>query len=249
MRGKLAGLALLGSIAAAAQTAEAPAFEVASIQASQPGREVIEAVPTSLTMRHVRLSNCIRWAYHVEEYQLAGADWSNDLWFEVWAKTATPVKEAELRTMLQRLLAERFKLSAHRQTKEQQTLVLTVGKNGHKLEPTETEGSPSFQTGKMNLTGKGATLSQLTEFLSHEMHTPILDQTGLTGKFNYFLDIGPYITEEIRKSGGPGGGPPPDAPSIIAQAIQAQLGLKVDAKKAPVEMVIIDHLEKSPTEN
>jgi uncharacterized protein (TIGR03435 family) len=101
----------------------------------------------------------------------------------------------------------------------------------------------------MNLTGQGATIGQLTEFLSQELRNPIIDQTGLTGRFNYFLDINAYVTEEMKKSGGPGGGPPPEADTIVAQAIQAQLGLKLDSKKAPVEMFVIDHVTRTPTEN
>ena len=150
--------------------------------------------------------------------------------------------------MLQTLLADRFKLAFHGETKEIPALILTVGKNGHKLKATETEGSPSFKTGKMNLTGQGATVGQLTEFLSHELRNPIIDQTGLTGRYNYALDINAYVTEEIMKTAGPGG-VPPDAPSIIAQAMQAQLGLRLDSKKAPVEMLIIDSIERAPTGN
>jgi len=108
-------------------------------------------------------------------------------------------------------------------------MVLTVGKGGHKLKPVETDEPPNFKTGKLNLTGKGATMAQLIAFLSRELRNPIVDQTGLTGRFDYFLDIAPYFTEEMQRSGGPGGGPPPDAPGIVAQAMQAQLGLKVEA--------------------
>jgi uncharacterized protein (TIGR03435 family) len=232
-----------------AQQPAAPAFEVASIRAGEPGKEVIEYVPGSLTMRHARLTVCIRWAYGVPEYQVSGPGWMNDVWFDIAAKAGTPAKEAELRLMLQTLLVDRFKLATHRQTKELSALVLTVGKNGHKLKPVETEEAPNFSTGKLTLTGQAATLGHLTEFLSREIRTPIIDQTGLTGRFNYALDINAYVTDEVRKSQGPGGGPPPDAPSIIAQAIQAQLGLKLDAKKVPVEMIVVDRLEKAPTEN
>ena len=133
--------------------------------------------------------------------------------------------------MLQALLAERFKLAVHRQTKEIPALILTVGKNGHKLQPVETEGSPSFKTGKLSLTGQGATIGQLTEFLSRELRNPVIDQTGLSGRFNYFLDIGSYVTEEMRKSQGPDGGPPPDAAGVVAQAIQAQLGSQTGLQK------------------
>jgi uncharacterized protein (TIGR03435 family) len=244
MRGDVFAAVLLTAAAAAAPPAE-PAFEVASIRASQAGRKAVETVPGSLTMRGTPLSACVAWAYDVEEYQVSGPAWLDDARFDVLGKSSNPAKEPELRQMLQRLLAERFKLALHRQTKEMQALVLTVGKNGHKLEPTDIEGSPSFQTGKMNLTGKGATIGQMTQFISHEIHIPVIDQTGLHGRFNYFLDIAAYVTEEMRK----GPGPPPEASSIVAQAIQAQLGLKLDAKKVPVEVLVIDHAEKTPSEN
>jgi uncharacterized protein (TIGR03435 family) len=124
-----------------------------------------------------------------------------------------------------------------------------VAKSGHKLQPAESEESPSFTPGKLTITAKGATVAQLVEFFAKELRSPIVDQTGLTGRFNYFLDINSYFTEEMRKSGGPDGGPPPDAANIVAQAIQAQLGLKLDTRKAPMQMLVIDRVEKVPTEN
>jgi len=156
---------------------------------------------------------------------------------------------AELREMLQTLLAERFKLAVHRDSKEMAALVLTVGKSGHKLQPADAEGSPSLQIGNLNLTGKGATVGQLVDFVANELHTPVIDQTGLTGRFNYFLDIEPYFSEESRKATGPGGGPPPDANAIIAVAMQKELGIKVESKKVPVEVIVVDRVEKSPAEN
>jgi len=245
----VASLLALTSIAAAALAAESPAFEVASIRAGQPGRESIEYVPGSVTMRNMRLTACIRWAYNIPDFQISGPGWLSEVWFDINAKAGTPAKEAELRLMMRTLLAERFKLTVHRENKEMSALMLTVGKNGHKLKQVETEEQPSFKTGKLNLTGKGATIAQLIEFLSRELRHPIIDQTGLSGRFDYFLDIAPYFTEEMQRNGGPGGGPPPDAPGIVAQALQAQLGLRVDAKKATVEMLVVDTMEKAPTEN
>lgn len=229
--------------------AQPGAFEVASIREGKPGKQAIEVVPGSVTMRSTRLAACIRWAYGVQDYQISGPGWINEVTFDILAKAGTPAPEAELRQMMQALLADRFKLAFHRQVKEVSALILTVGKNGHKLKPVNTEDPPSFKTGKMNLTGKGATIAQLTEFLSQQLRNPVIDQTGLTGRFDYFLDINAYITDEMKKSGGPEGGPPPEAPTIIAQAMQSQLGLKVDSKKAPVEMFEIDHVERAPTEN
>ena len=129
------------------------------------------------------------------------------------------------------------------------TLVLTVAKSGHKLQPTETEGSPSFSTGQLNATGRGATLEPLIALLARELREPIVDETGLKGKFNYFIDIAPYFTEESRKAAEGINGPPPDANAIIAAAFQKELGLKVEPRKAPVEMIMVDHMEKTPSEN
>jgi uncharacterized protein (TIGR03435 family) len=234
---------------ATAQPASLQAFEVSSVRVSQPGHDTTEFDPGSLTMRSVTLWSCIRWAYRVQDFQMSGPGWLNEVWFDINAKTAGPAKEAEIRKMLQDLLAERFKLTIHRENKEMETLVLTEGKGGNKLQPVEKEGSPSFRTGKMSLTGQGATLSQLTEFLSREMHYPVIDQTGLQGRFNYTLDINAYVTEEMMKTASQSGGPPPDAPSIIAQALQAQLGLKMSSKRAPIEIIVIDHVEKAPIVN
>jgi uncharacterized protein (TIGR03435 family) len=236
---------LLLSIAALAEPADPPSFEVAAIKPGQPGRDNIQAEPGTVTMRNTSLSGCIRWAFEVQDYQISGPAWLDDARFDISAKAATPAKTPELRIMMQTLLAQRFGLGFHREVKEMRALILSVPKAGHKLQPTETEGSPSFKTGKMNLTGQGATVRQLTDFLSREIRTPVIDQTGLTGRFNYFLDIGSYISEEMRKAGGP----PPDAESIIATAIHGQLGLKLEPKKAPVEIIVIDRLEKAPTEN
>lgn len=240
------GVVFLTAAAANAQ-ATGPAFEIASVKVGQPGREQIEVGPGSVTMRSVRLPGCIRWAYSVREDQVSGPPWMTDVWFEITGKAAGPATHEELRKMMQTLLAERFKLTLHRQVKEMSALVMTVSKGGHKMKAVEVEGSPSFKTGKLSLTGTGALLSQLTDFLSKEVRFPIIDQTGLTGRFDYFLDINSYVTEEMRKEGG--NGPPPDAPTIIAMAMQSQLGLKLDSKKAPVEILIVDTLEKTPTEN
>jgi uncharacterized protein (TIGR03435 family) len=236
-------LLVLTSLALAADAP--PAFDVASIRPSEGGRETVDVLPGTVTMRNMRVAGAIRWAYNILDAQVSGPDWLNSTRFDIIAKASTPAREAEMRTMMQKLLADRFKLEFHRQIKDVSALVLTVGKNGHKLKEVEQEGSPSFQTGRLNLTGKGATVAQLIVFLSRELRQPIVDQTGLVGRYDYFLDINAYVTEEMRNQPGP----PAEAPSIIAQALQAQLGLRVDPKKVPLEVLIIDKMEKTPTDN
>ena len=247
-------LAVLATIVAAAQPSK-PAFEVASIRPSPPGEggrdwgpQSTETTPGNLTIRNTRLADSIRWAYNVQPYQVVGPSWMNDVRFDISAKAASPVPESELRLMLQALLADRFKLALHQETREMPVLLLTVNKSGHKLQETTTEGTPTFKTGKMNLTGAGASVSQMTEFLSREIRIPVLDQTGLTGKYNYFLDIGSFVTDDIRRN-MPRDGPPLEAPGIISQALQEQLGLKLNSSKAPITVLVIDRIEKEPTEN
>jgi uncharacterized protein (TIGR03435 family) len=245
-------LLLICCLAAAfAQPATLPSFEVASIRASQQDGDAIEVTPGALTMHNISLAGCVQWAYGIQEYQFSGPGWLNQARFDISAKaphrpdSEAPAKEAQLRLMLQRLLDERFKLAIHRESKELEVMVLTVGKNPHKLQPVDTEGSPSFTTGNMSLIGHGATIRQMTDFLSRAVRFPMVDETGLTGRFNYTLDISAYVTEEMRKSQGP----PAEATGIIAQAIQTQLGLKVTSKKMPVEIIVVDHAEKTPVEN
>ena len=235
------------SVAAAAQETPRATFEVASVKPGQPGPPSIQPGPNSLTMRHVRMNGCIAWAFNIQEPQIAGPNWLNDGFYDIFAKTAAPVKEDELRGMLQGLLADRFQLTSHRETREINALTLLVSSKGHKLTPAEKPGDPSFQTGKLSLKGTGATLAELTQFLSRELREPVIDQTGLKGLFNYTLDINAYVTEEMRKSGGDG--PPLEANTIIKEAMAAQLGLRVELKRVGVPMLVIDHLERAPSEN
>jgi len=236
-------LSLFASLVLAA---DAPsAFEVASVRPSQDGREAIDVSAGSITMRNVRLTGAIRWAYNVLDVQVTGPDWLNTTRFDIIAKAGAPAKEPEMKQMMQTLLADRFKLELHRQTKEVNAMILTVAKGGHKMKEVGQESSPSFSTGKLNLTGKGASIEQLISFLSRELRLPIVDQTGLTGRYDYFMDINAYITDEMRNQGGP----PLEAPSIIANALQAQLGLKVEAKKMPLEVLVVDKMEKTPADN
>jgi uncharacterized protein (TIGR03435 family) len=250
---RFAALVLLTVTAAAAQT-DRPTFEVASVRSSPPGQggkdwgpPSAEVTPGSLTMRNTRLVDLILWAYDVQQHQIVGPAWLEDLRFDIRAKAASAAPESELRLMLQSLLAERLKMTSHRENREMSVLILTVGKNGHKLQETTVEGSPSFRTGPLKLIGEGAPVSKMTEFLSRELKIPFLDQTGLQGKYNYTLDINAFVTDEIRKSSR--NGAPMEAPAIIGAAVREQLGLKLDSSKASIPVVVIDHIEKEPTEN
>lgn len=230
-----------------------PSFDVASIKPSQVvreggrggRRERIQAPPGSLIMGSVRFSTLVRWAYGVQDYQVSGPAWINDERYDLSAKAADPVPEADLRKMLQNLLVERFHLAIHRQTKEMSAYVIVVGKNGPKMQPSQTEGEPSLrQNGMMNVVAERADLNEMLSMLSQALQAPVIDQTGLKGRYDFKVDMTPYITPELLSGKGP-----PDIAGIAIIALQEQLGLKMESKKLPVEMIIVDRAEKTPIEN
>jgi uncharacterized protein (TIGR03435 family) len=144
-------LILFTATAAFAQPADIPAFDVASVKVRQPGaagerrgRQNIQVSPGTVTMQGVNLKTAIRWAWHVSEFQVTGPDWLDSERYEIAAKAAAPAPEEQLRLMMRALLQERFKLALHRQTKELSVFVLTVGKNGLKVQESKSEGESSI---------------------------------------------------------------------------------------------------------
>jgi uncharacterized protein (TIGR03435 family) len=224
-----------------------PTFEVASfrISAKPSGRggERIEVAPGSLIMGNVRFVTAVRWAYHVLEYQVTGPAWIQEERYDIVAKAGTPVEEYELRHMLRTLLAERAMLEIHRQTKEMQAYVVTVGKNGHKMQQSATEGPMSVKPNGLVLTIERADLEEVAAMATQPLRGPVVNATGLTGKWDLKLNAAPYLAEAANMK---------EMPEMIALAITAareQLGLNVESKKTPVEMIVIDRAEKTPIEN
>ena len=250
LRAAAATLLIVGASCAWAQeTDTAPAFEVASIRASQPGvrglaggRETIQTGPAGVTLRRVNLRACVAWANHVNEFQVNGPDWIGEARYDIVAKSDGPVPEEQLRLMLKTLLAERFKLTSHRQTKETSAWVLTVGKNGPKFKESNEEGEGSIDPNlaKMEIAVKRTPMSQLVDLLGKMLRAPVIDQTGLTGKYDITVSIDKYLPEKST---------PIDIISTITNGIQQELGLKLDNRKLALDLVIIDSAEKAPVEN
>lgn len=228
-------------------------FEVASFKIHEGetrGRPDIQAVPGSVTMRNVPMKYIIVWSFKVSPSQVGnppGPDGDNDR-YDITAKAAGPAKIDEMRVMMQALLAERFKLKVHRETKEIPAYVLIEAKGGHKLTPSTAPDGPGVlpvaDQNKVALGATSATLDQLCMFLGDPLRAPVVDMTGLKGRFDFTIDI----TDYVRAPRQPGD-PEPDPVSILQNALPKQLGLKLEARKMPVEMLIIDHMEKAPVEN
>ncbi len=232
------------------QTPPPPAFDVASVKVSPPGKrggnpflnQNIRATPGSLNMRQVTLKACIQWAYHVFEYQVTGPDWIDSDHYDIAAKAAGPATEPELRLMLQTLLADRFQLTFHRQTIEKQAYVLTVGKNGPKFHESTEDGESEFQPDQKTMTVSvhRVSVAQLIDPMSLIFQMPVVDKTGLKGRYDVSISVAKYI---------PQSGAIADPVSIIQTALEEDLGLKLEARKMPLDYLVVDHADKVPSGN
>lgn len=254
------------AVGAFGQDAAPPSFEVASVKASananEPGRGAgrggngmgmllggfarggrFTTSPGGLTARNATLSGCIQWAYGVQEYQVSGPEWISNDRFEINAKAAGESTDDQLRLMMQTLLAERFKLAFHRQTKELQAYAMVVGKNGPKLKESASQGPGSIRRERMGVTVEGVSAGQLAGALSQVLQIPVFDATGLKGRYDATVDVTPYLADAM------GGNSPLDVVTIATTALQELIGLKLEARKGPIEILVIDHAERAPVEN
>jgi uncharacterized protein (TIGR03435 family) len=237
--------------------AASPGFEVAAIKPSRP-----EAQGKGFTMRgrevltiNTNLSDLVTFAYGVHARQIVNApDWAEKDHYDI---TGIPDVDGQpnidqMRAMLKKLLADRFKLTFHRDKQELSVYALVVGRDGPKL--TKSAGDPNGPTGLVFrglgvLPGMNASMADFASVMQGAvLDRPVVDQTGIPGKYDFTLTWTP--DESQFRAMGVRVPPPPDnatAPSLFT-AIQEQLGLRLESTRAPAEVLVIDRVEK-PTEN
>ena len=257
---------------APAANADHPAFEVASVKPNKSGvnRIGISGRGGQFTASNVTLELLIQNAYRVQGFQVVGGpDWMRSDRFDINAKTGGIQAPSQTALMLQALLADRFKLTAHHETREAAVYGLVLAKPGVKGGPqlkasecapgpptSPTSACGAIRVGPGVLNAQGIPLANLITFLSNQVNRVVIDKTALTGTFDVDLKWAP---DPSLGGGGllgppppgpPGAGAPPppsDAPSIFT-AIQEQLGLKLDSQRGPVDVLVIDHVDQ-PTED
>ena len=225
-------------------------FEVASIKPADPEpighRSIHRSVDEArLSYTNVSLRDVIKTAYGVQDEQVSGPEWLESARFNILAKIPADIPKEkvnkEVPKMLETLLAERFGLKVHRETKTLSRFALTVAKGGAKMpKAEEAKGTDGQSNRTSNHVVGTVTMEGLTDMLARELHSPITDETGLSGAFK--IDI-----EWAADPKSPDD-PPPTGPSLFS-ALQDQLGLKLTGGKGPVDVIVIDHVEKVPTEN
>lgn len=232
-----------------------PSFEVATIKPSKPDdqRKAIVVQGRRLHIINQSLTRIICFSYGVQEKQIIGLPpWADADKYDIDAEPdgeGAP-SDKQWKRMIQKMLADRFKLTLHKDKKEMSVYALTVAKSGEKM--TKSEGDPNglpglFFRGKLGDLGvRNANMDDFTHLLQEVvLDRPVIDQTGLSGRFDFTLKW----TPDDSQFGGMAAKIPPstdgaDAPPNLYTAIQEQIGLKLDATKAPADVLIIDHVEK-----
>jgi len=293
MRYTAALLLVVSAAAAWSQPADAPlAFEVASIKLSPPpnGRGIRVGCPSDpgrITCTNMNMANLVTMAYGIAHYQLVGLSLGDTDRYEVAVKVPEGATKDQIKLMWQNLLAERFKLAVHRETRQVTVYELSVARGGLKMKESVEEPPPAADApplpppanpGPRKLTlGKDgfpelgpqtsmammgnkarwraakATSASIASMFAAQLGQPVTDATGLTGKYDFTLS---WVTESRGGNRGAAGSDPPlagmddsDAGPTLVQAIQSQLGLKLEQKKGPMEVIVVDHVERVPTEN
>jgi uncharacterized protein (TIGR03435 family) len=241
-----------------------PAFEVVSItprdNTQRPGPPRID--PGRVSYPNASLKLLIMRAYDVGNYQLHGPSWLDEPQFYSFsAKIPDGAPEEQIPAMLQTMLADRFGLKVHWESRVQPVFVLLVGRGGPKLKKSDLavaengpDGRPTSSLDVHPATGQFAfrttTLSQMARFLSSQLGRPVIDLTGLRGLFDIDFEANPADLAGLRNMSAAADLPLGDESSYssIFTGMQA-LGLKLESRKAPIQHLIIDSALKVPTAN
>ena len=233
-----------------------PQFEVATVKPSRPGSpgKQIRVGPNGvLTTVNFSAGDLILFAYKLHPRQLAGKSALLEDKYDITGKPDHPGmgNDRQIRAMAQGLLKDRFQFAFHIEKKELSVYAVTLAKGGPKLSRTaEPSGAPlpSFGIGPGTLSIRNGTIADFISLvLNAILDKPVVDQTGLTDRFDFTMKYTPDASQGI--AGPPErAADPADAPPDLFTAMQQQLGLKLESAKAPIDVLVIDRLEK-PSEN
>ena len=232
----------------------APAFDAVSIRPALGGRGGTRTFsdPAMLRMNFVGPPMLIEFAYQRNPAVPEHIPWGPHDYYDLIATTSAPSTIAQQRVMLQKVLAERFAFKCHIETAEGPMLALVLGPKPHLEESKDTgefgfrmvptQGFESYQ-----ITAQNVTMADLAQYMGH-FSTPIIDKTGLSGRYDFTLDVPGVFIPPLDVQVPPGQRMVGLPNEIRNDAIVKHLGLRLEARRGPIETLIIDHIEK-PSEN
>jgi uncharacterized protein (TIGR03435 family) len=238
-------LVATGIVPLCAQSFEVASVKVAPVLNGDPYRINLGTVQhDTVTLTNASLADCIRFAYGLtSDSQLSGPDWikSKELRYDIVAKTPPNTPHEQLLQMMQALLAERFNLALHPEDRELAYYALVTAKTGPKMREATNAPAGNLEgvQGQLRIVGNRMSMSTVATLLSRYMRAFVVDQTKLSGPF------------EVKLVWTPDDRPIPDdqrGPSVFT-AVQEQLGLKLESRKGPMEVLVVDRAKKTPIEN
>jgi uncharacterized protein (TIGR03435 family) len=215
--------------------AQTPQFEVATVKPSVPcrsGPTIYNPTRERFAVSCITVKSLVAYAFDVRDFQVSGGpSWVGTDQYDIVAKPEGNATSERILGMTKSLLAERFDLKVHRESREQPVLALKIGKGGPKLQPSASGNGPEVRGGRGRLVMKNVTMEMFAAQLAGRvLGRPVIDQTGIKGEFDIQLEWTPDES--------PDGGP-----SMFA-ALQEQLGLKLETQKGAVEVLVIDRAER-----
>ncbi len=247
----MGAVVLLAVTVLSAQEEASPAFEVASVKVAAQRTGTASLIATDTDPAMVRYSNItlkilIAIAYRFDSRLIRGGPaWIDDQLYDLAAKLPAGASQDRVPVMLQALLAEKFKLAVHRETKEQSVYFLVQGKTGPRLKQAQSTDDqsvqrlrgdhPPIQITHSGILGHSMDMGTFAATLAHVAGHQVVDHTGLTGLYDINLTWRPEDDKDF-------------APELFT-VIQEQLGLKLESGKGPVEMLVIDHADRDPGQN
>jgi len=229
--------------------AQVPSFDVASLKAVEPtppySIDLGNTAHGKLTLTNVTLADCLKFAYKIyNDAQIAGPDWikSRTTLFSIVAQAPPETSRDEIRAMTQTLLTARFQLALRHEQREMPYLALVVDKKGARLQPAK-EGADNAgsEVRAGRIIANNLTTTALAVFLARQMKMPVINRTELSGSYDIHLEWTPESLNEPSADVATG-------PSIY-DAIAQQLGLCLEARKGPLEVIVLDHAERTPAGN
>lgn len=180
----------------------------------------------------------IMQAYQLLGYQVSGPSWLDSERYDISAIKPPGASDEQVRLMLQNLLAERFKLALHREHKEMSVYALVVGKRGQKFKASDPATASNIRSSGHSIDGAASSMAGLAYLLMRWTDRLVVDETGLTGLYDFKLAWKPEGVQDAASS-----------TSALLSAVEDQLGLDLQPKKTSIEVLVVDHAEKVPVEN
>ena len=199
-----------------------------------------QTTPGNLRMRDVTVATCIKWAYTVQDSEISVPRWLQSEHFDIIAKADEPVGDEQMKLMMRTLLADRFGLAFHRQSKTLRAYLMTVAKRGDKLHESAADTAPFRENSAIGTVVRGTTMKEFGDFMAGPLQAPVVDMTGLKGRYDFVLDFTAYLPagEHVMKVDFD------NTTGIIIAAMRGELGLNLESKKENVEVLVIDRVEK-----